>query len=188
MPALFRASCLGIFRALPLHNKKSLQINNPPSPFPVLSPVHHPLSDGSLGAGPTEPEPRQLLHSSRAEGKGIRRWNTTKQSPKAMRTSLSPSLPLSIHHPGGRELAASPGRVCPASLSLLPAPPPCHPRPCLLHLSCDPSFLPCKWGAAEGRAGRAAMLRLAPGWKLKEELFQCLMDSSLANLWCLSCG
>lgn len=91
MPALFKANCLWVFWALPRDNEKLWWINNALSPFPGPSPVH-PLRGRSLRAGPAELEPRWLLQPSRAEAKGIRRWNPTKRSPKATPTSLHPSL------------------------------------------------------------------------------------------------
>lgn len=78
-----------------------------------------------------------------------------------MRTSLSPSIPPSIHHSGGREPAASPGRDCLASPSLLPLRATPGPARCISAVT--PRFLPSKWEAAQGRAGRATMLRLVPG-------------------------
>lgn len=162
MPALFKANCLGIFWALPRDNEKLWWINNAPSPFSGPSPVH-PLRGRSLGAGPAEPEPRWLLQPSRAEAKGIRRWNPTKRSPKAMRTSLHPSLRRDAAgcFPGEKAACTGPpGTGCPG------------PDPC----------------ASPPAPGHTCFASLSVGSERKEELFQCLMESSLLNLWCLSGG
>lgn len=80
------------------------------------------------------------------------------------------------------EAARPPPSPCSPLLRALPSR---HPRPMpgLLRLSWVPSFTPVK----RGEPGTLRCFALLPfeSWK---ELFQCLMDSSLANLWCLSCG
>ena len=56
------------------------------------------------------------------------------------------------------------------------------PRPHLLHVRCVARIPP------REREQRRGFASLSVGSERKEELFQCLMESSLLNLWCLSGG
>lgn len=140
-------------------------------------PLCHPQFTPSA-AGHSELDPRSRSrggYCSPAEQKGKGSGGETQQS-----GAPNQRAPPSIHHSGGTEpAAASPGREqcargrrgeaarpppppptrSPLSLRATPGP---SPRPGLLQLSCVPRFAPSKRGAAAGRAGHAAMLRLAP--------------------------
>lgn len=120
-------------------------------------------------AGHSELDPRSRSrggYCSPAEQKRKGSGGETQQSGAPKRCA-----PPSIHHSGGTEPAAFPGRkqrargrrgqgardATPALLlHAIPIP---SPRPHLLHLRCVPPSLP-ESGSSGGRAGRAAVLRL----------------------------
>lgn len=149
-------------------------------------------------AGHSELDPRSRSrggYCSPAEQKRKGSGGETQQSGAPKRRA-----PPSIHHSGGTERAAFSGRkqgAGPPGTGCLgpdpPASPPRHPRPqpqppaTLIPSPLCPPRPSHRAGAAAGEPGGLRCFASLPiGSEKKEELFQCLMESSLLNLWCLS--
>lgn len=153
-------------------------------------------------AGHSELDPRSRSrggYCSPAEQKRKGSGGETQQSRAPKRRA-----PPSIHHSGGTEPAAFQGRKQRsrgrrdkgAREPTLPLPspsPPGHPRPqppaTLAPSPLCPPNPPQGAGAAAGEPGGLRSLASpSVGSEKKEKSFQCLIESSLVNLWCLSGG